>query len=482
MTVPVPPPSARTRDPAESLLGARLGLMLLDLVVVQAAAHFWLGWNLGRSTPEIDGQALVLMMFLQIIVFSWRACYQVAAHWPYRTWYRTAIEGLVALTALLLAVLYLAGMGSSIPRLAFAGWFLSSLAGLALVRLPVSIHLRQAARRSLPRVILAGDPSRCLVLEVQLAQDPQRTMIPVAIAIAGGQALPGCELPVVDVAHLDAAVDEHHAQRVIVCAAPDDDGLVEQVLDVCGQTTVEVALAPDLSRYALFCMRLEEAGGVPLINLSASPMDEGDQLLKRLEDLVLATIILVLIALPMAIIALLIRIDSPGPVLFIQNRHGYMGRTIRVFKFRTMHWEPPAPPPPVAASRPTTATVFRQAVANDQRVTRLGRWLRRTSLDELPQFLNVLIGDMSIVGPRPHVRRQNLTFASSIPYLMRRHYVKPGITGLAQISGARGRTDGTAAMRRRISLDLEYIRRWSLWLDLRIIAATIFVGFWTDEP
>lgn len=195
----------------------------------------------------------------------------------------------------------------------------------------------------------------------------------------------------------------------------------------------------------------------------------GASFAKAAEDVVLGGLILVLIAPLMALIAVAIKLTSRGPVLFSQERHGLDGVPIRVLKFRTMRL-------------PTVAEGFTQAHPGDARITPLGRLLRNTSLDELPQFINVLRGDMSIVGPRPHPIALNDQYAAEIPELMDRHAVKPGITGLAQIGGARGQTIDADAMRRRVKLDLEYVRRTSVWLDLRIIAMTVVMGFFNRQP
>lgn len=176
----------------------------------------------------------------------------------------------------------------------------------------------------------------------------------------------------------------------------------------------------------------------------------------------------------MLLIAAVIKLTSPGPVLFIQERHGRYGKAIRVLKFRTMRAEHCSPD--------TDSGQFKQVAKGDMRVTGFGRFLRNTSFDELPQFLNVLAGDMSVVGPRPHAIAHNLRFARDIGELMRRHYVKPGITGLAQISGSRGETHTVEDMRRRVAFDLEYLRRWSLWLDVTIILRTFFSGWINRHP
>jgi putative colanic acid biosynthesis UDP-glucose lipid carrier transferase len=183
--------------------------------------------------------------------------------------------------------------------------------------------------------------------------------------------------------------------------------------------------------------------------------------LKRLEDLVLASVFLVLLAPVMLVVALAIKLTSPGPVLFRQRRHGEDGIEFDVFKFRSMK------------VMENGAKVV-QAQRRDPRITPVGAFLRRTSLDELPQFLNVLMGTMSLVGPRPHAVAHNELYRTKIREYMRRHKVKPGITGWAQVNGLRGETDTLEKMVARVEHDLDYIRRWSLWLDIKIVFLTVF--------
>lgn len=185
---------------------------------------------------------------------------------------------------------------------------------------------------------------------------------------------------------------------------------------------------------------------------------------KRLEDIILSLFILLLISPLLIIISLAVKITSPRPVIFRQTRYGMDGKPIKVWKFRSM----------VVMENDTEV---KQATKDDVRVTNVGKFLRRTSLDELPQFFNVLFGEMSIVGPRPHAVSHNEQYRSLIEGYMLRHKVKPGITGWAQINGWRGETDTLDKMEKRIEFDLEYIRSWSVWLDLKIIVMTIFKGF-----
>jgi putative colanic acid biosynthesis UDP-glucose lipid carrier transferase len=211
--------------------------------------------------------------------------------------------------------------------------------------------------------------------------------------------------------------------------------------------------------------KLSSVKGIPVVSVFDTPLNSSlDGAIKRLEDLLLCAIILPLIAIPMLIIAIAIKITSPGPVIFKQMRYGVKGEQIEVWKFRSM-------------SVCENGDSIKQATANDSRVTPLGGFLRRTSLDELPQFLNVLSGTMSVVGPRPHAVAHNEYYRKQIQGYMLRHKMKPGITGLAQISGCRGETETIDKMERRIHHDLEYIRQWSVVLDLKIVILTVFKGF-----
>jgi putative colanic acid biosynthesis UDP-glucose lipid carrier transferase len=182
------------------------------------------------------------------------------------------------------------------------------------------------------------------------------------------------------------------------------------------------------------------------------------------EDVILGLVILVVIAVPMLIIGLGVKLSSPGPILFKQRRYGLGGENIWVWKFRTM-------------TVCEDDASYKQTKRDDNRVTRFGAFLRRTSLDEFPQFINVLQGQMSVVGPRPHPIMLNEEFRQRVPKYMLRHVVKPGITGWAQINGFRGETDTLEKMEKRIDYDLYYIENWSLWFDLKIVFLTIFKGF-----
>jgi putative colanic acid biosynthesis UDP-glucose lipid carrier transferase len=207
--------------------------------------------------------------------------------------------------------------------------------------------------------------------------------------------------------------------------------------------------------------------GVPLLNIFERPMSGWSHVAKAVEDRLLAALLLILGSPVMLLIALAVGLDSPGGVLFRQKRYGFNNEVIEVIKFRTMRAD---------AAEHGQAEV-RQAARADPRVTRVGRILRRTSLDELPQLLNVLSGEMSLVGPRPLAVAHNELYAPLIDAYLGRHRVKPGITGWAQVNGLRGETETLAKMERRVEYDLYYIEHWSLGFDLRILARTLLVGF-----
>jgi putative colanic acid biosynthesis UDP-glucose lipid carrier transferase len=236
---------------------------------------------------------------------------------------------------------------------------------------------------------------------------------------------------------------------------------VRDVLNRLADTTASVYIVPDFFVFELLHSRWTAINGLPVVSVFENPFYGVDGLLKRICDIGLASVFLALAAFPMAVIALVIKSTSPGPIFFRQKRYGLDGREILVWKFRSMS---------VCEN-----DQVRQARRNDPRVTRVGAVLRRTSLDELPQLFNVLEGSMSLVGPRPHATAHNEQFRRLIPGYMLRHKVKPGITGLAQVLGFRGETDSLDKMADRIQCDLQYIREWSLWMDVKILFRTVRV-------
>ena len=283
--------------------------------------------------------------------------------------------------------------------------------------------------------------------------------------IAGVQRLNSTEISDGTLISLSRRVAHSGAQEVWICVPLEMGPAVRSIFYALRHHTVEVRFIPEFRDMQLLNHRMSEVAGQFAFDLSVTPMNETARLIKRLEDMILGTLISILILPVCALIAICIKLTSPGPILFKQYRTGDNGKRFKVYKFRSMR---------VHQELPGQVT---QASKNDRRLTRIGAFLRRTSLDELPQFYNVLQGRMSIVGPRPHALAHNEYYKELIESYMKRHKVKPGITGWAQMNGLRGETDTIDKMDRRVEYDLWYIDNWSLWLDLRIIFWTIIKGF-----
>ena len=247
-----------------------------------------------------------------------------------------------------------------------------------------------------------------------------------------------------------------HQQRVL------------DLLDKLHDTTASIYFTPDIFVYELIQARMDNIGDMPLVALCETPFSGLNGVLKRLSDILFSAFILVLISPILLIITLAVKLTSPGPALFSQKRYGLDGEEIVVYKFRSM-------------TVCDDGDEIKQATRNDARVTKLGAVLRKYSLDELPQFINVLQGRMSVVGPRPHAVAHNEMYRGMIKGYMMRHKVKPGITGWAQVNGCRGETDTVEKMQKRIEYDLDYLRNWSLGLDAIIILNTVVTVFKTDD-
>jgi putative colanic acid biosynthesis UDP-glucose lipid carrier transferase len=276
-------------------------------------------------------------------------------------------------------------------------------------------------------------------------------------AEAAGQRLGG-------LAEVADYVRTHGIREVFITLPLGSQPRIVELLEQVQGTTASLYFVPDVFGISIIQGRLQDMNGVPVVGICETPFTGANELVKRVSDVVLATIILVLISPLMLAIAIGVKLSSPGPVIFKQRRNGLDGEEITVYKFRSMTTQ-------------DNGSVVAQATRNDPRITRFGAFIRRTSLDELPQFINVLQGQMSIVGPRPHAVAHNEQYREIIKAYMVRHKVKPGITGWAQVNGHRGETDTLDKMKARVEYDLEYLRNWSLGLDLQIIVRTIRLVF-----
>ncbi|MBT7411038.1 MAG: undecaprenyl-phosphate glucose phosphotransferase [Methylococcales bacterium] len=267
-----------------------------------------------------------------------------------------------------------------------------------------------------------------------------------------------------------AYVNTHNIDQVWIALPLRAEKKVKELLLNLKDSSVDLRMVPDIFGLHLLNHSITEVAGMPVLNLSTTPMIGIHRVIKAVEDIVFSLIILFLISPIMLLIAILIKFESPkDPVFFKQKRYGMRGDEICVLKFRTM------------TVADNDSRYIKQATKNDDRITRLGAFLRKSSLDEIPQFFNVLRGTMSIVGPRPHAVAHNEMYRNLISGYMQRHIVRPGITGWAQVNGWRGETDTLDKMKNRVEYDLYYIENWSLWFDIKIILITVVKGFFNKN-
>jgi Undecaprenyl-phosphate glucose phosphotransferase len=388
------------------------------------------------------------------------------------TW--SALPGLSLTAVLLMLAGTLTKTTADYSRLWMGYWFVYSLFGLFLFRW-MSLYIANLIHLGQPRstkVLIVGEGpfAEAVAQNVRDARDAQWEIFGIVSPDGNDSQANGSGSESDPTDALDALICDPNSEFDEVWIAMDNTlrNKQEAVIRILQTSSLTVRYVPDLSILALLNHAPSEVAGMTVIDLNASPMTGLESLIKAAVDKLFAVAALTLLAPVFALIALAIKLDSPGPVFFLQKRHGWDGKVIQILKFRTMDH--------VASA----AEDSRQARVNDPRITKIGRLLRKTSLDEIPQFINVLKGDMSVVGPRPHPLALNQSYASRIDAYMQRHKVKPGITGWAQIHGFRGETETLEKMQRRIEYDLYYIQHWSLWMDIKIIVFTVFAG-WTGK-
>jgi putative colanic acid biosysnthesis UDP-glucose lipid carrier transferase len=356
---------------------------------------------------------------------------------------------------LLMLGLFITKTSADISRVWFTVWALSCWLALSLQRLAAYRFLRWLRQRgyNFKTVLLVGfGPVGDQV--VKAIQDSAWSGLRIQAHISPEQLHTYTQLP-----------EHQQPDEIWLCLPLSDEAGIRTSLEALRHSVANIRLVPDWFSIKLINHGISEALGIPMLDLSASPVTGATRIIKAIEDRVLAFIILILISPLMLAIAIAVKATSPGPVYFRQKRNGWNGSVIKVYKFRSMYMH-----------QEDDGQVT-QATQGDPRITPLGRFLRRTSLDELPQFINVLQGRMSIVGPRPHAVAHNDYYKQHLPRYMLRHKVKPGITGWAQVHGLRGETDTLEKMEKRVEYDLYYIEHMSLWLDLKIMVMTVFKGF-----
>jgi putative colanic acid biosynthesis UDP-glucose lipid carrier transferase len=412
--------------------------------------------------------ALSVMFFLVASSFS-----DLYTSWRLSSLHREAITlfaVLAVVASMLVGVGFFSKTSAEFSRLIVLNWGLLAIALLLVERVALRITLRAVRSTGMNTRSLAiagiGKTAQNVAKQVEAADWAGMTIIGHFDDLARGVTNDSTQ-PLKSagtLADLVSLARRGEVDYVYIALPTREDDRILQLINDLADTTASVVVVPDLFIFQLNQARWTDFGGLPIVSIYESPFEGMNGTLKRIEDVVLSSLILLVIALPMLVIAAIIKLTSKGTVLFKQRRYGLNGKVVEVWKFRSMS----------ASDDGATVT---QAQKSDPRVTPFGAFLRRTSLDELPQFINVLMGDMSVVGPRPHAVAHNEQYRGLIPGYMLRHKVKPGITGWAQINGWRGETDTLEKMQRRVECDLEYMRNWSLWLDLKIVALTVFKGF-----
>lgn len=315
------------------------------------------------------------------------------------------------------------------------------------------------------RIVLIGDQGHCLKFSVRAMATGIRTIhsfdFPTARSDASAPTLPGAVQAQLDARQLVAHCRPLRADDIVILPSEAEVPSALALAGALSDLPVDVHVLPVGSIDLMPVSRITQFGDMVTMRIFQCPIDPFSRAIKRAFDVAAAMAGLILVSPLFVIVALAIKLDSRGPVFFRQTRHGYNNEPIRVLKFRSM-------------TVMEDGNNFSPVTRHDPRVTRLGRFLRQTNVDELPQLFNVLAGDMSLVGPRPHATAQNEVFVELISSFSRRHNVKPGITGWAQVNGYRGETDTLEKMQRRVEHDLYYIDNWSLLLDLKIILMTFF--------
>lgn len=424
--------------------------------------------------PDVYKWALIFAAILTLVVFPMFDNYQ---SWRGRHWAEQFRVVIVSVSTVMAAMVLLsAGMRNTamFSRSWFAIWFFFSIIGIFTYKRVLSNLLRRLRQRgwNRRRIIIYGAGELGQMVATHHLDAPWAEYEVVCLMDDSPNVETFRRIRVLDGSkvQLTSFIDEHDIQEVWLALPLRAEERMKSILQDLRNTTVAIRFAPNIFglRLLLGSAAFKDVVGVPVIDLNSSPISGMNYLLKELEDRLLGSLILLLVSPLMLLIAIAIKLESRGPILFKQLRHGWDGKPIKVYKFRSMfiHDE---------GKRVT------QATKNDPRITKVGAFLRRSSLDELPQFFNVIQGRMSVVGPRPHAIAHNEYYRDKVEFYFQRHKVKPGITGWAQVNGLRGETDTLDKMEKRIELDLYYIEHWSLWLDFKIIMLTLVRGFTDDK-
>ena len=416
----------------------------------------------------LTGYYLVLMIitfFISSYVYEQTSIYSRWRNGNMLAYVRDTFLGWGIIVAILLLLGYATKLSYQFSEQVILTWFIVTPLALLVSQLTVRLIADKLRRNGgLRSAVIVGANDNSLKLARRIAEFPYllidiRGFFDVR---DGARIKEGLGTQLGEITDVASYARKHNIQMIFISLPMSAQPRIREILDDLHDTTASIYFLPDVNVFDLMRANFNNVGGIPVVAICESPFSGVDSVVKNVSDFVLASLILLLLSPLMLVIALAVKLTSPGPAIFKQRRYGLNGEEIIVYKFRSM-------------TVSEDGSQITQAHKNDPRITRIGAFLRRTSLDELPQFINVLQGRMSIVGPRPHAVAHNELYRKLIKGYMLRHKVRPGITGWAQVNGLRGETEVLEKMQARIEFDLHYLQNWSIWLDLWIIIRTVWV-------
>lgn len=442
---------------------ARWLQILLDQVIVVSllGLHTW--DKIGDFAPDYRIVAVIAVLLMAVV-------YQANGVYNFTASIFDRFVTLARAWAIVIGIIVLLGFvtktSTAYSREVILTWSITGFIGQCLMFMLVSAVQSRAKSEQIPTLIIgAGDLAKHLT--EHLNNNPWLPDQVVGVISSDTRNRDHWDVTGIPLLgrleEIESIVADNNIRRVYIALPLKHADQINDIYLSLAEDNIDVIWAPDIFGINLLNHSVREVAGVPIITLSESPLIGSAAFVKTLMDYFIASVALVVLSPLLLLVALAIKLTSPGPILFRQQRHGWDGRIITVYKFRSMYEHEEA------------GGKVTQACKNDERVTPLGRMLRRTSIDELPQLFNVVSGSMSLVGPRPHAIAHNRFYGEKINSYMLRHRVKPGLTGLAQINGFRGETQTVDHMAERVNYDLAYINNWSVWLDIKIMVRTVFV-------
>lgn len=452
-------------------------LVSADITVLALAAAIGHFIRFGTFYPDTSAERMFFYsgVIITVAVLYMARCYHRKTLTSLNLQINTLFMGSAGAALLLLAIGFFSQVLSEYSRVWVLISMIASSIGLLLNRMVIASIVDRKVMHGLPmeRVVLVGMTDRAANIARSASKDNKSLL-----GILGvfedrhdkeRRSHSAADLPVLGTTDdLLSFVRKRHVDRIIITLPWTASERIGFLLNKLRTVPVRIDLVPHEMVWEFPGIAMERIGSVPILTVANARVHTQAGWVKRIEDFFLSSILLIVLSPILLLIAIAIKVDSKGPVFFKQKRHGFNNQVFEVFKFRSMK--------PVDYSN----TEVKQATRNDPRVTRVGKFLRRSSLDELPQLFNVLVGHMSIVGPRPHAVQHNLYYSAIISEYYARHNVRPGITGWAQVNGLRGETDTEDKMRRRVEYDLHYIENWSPFLDLKILVMTAFSVWFQD--